>query len=126
MSQIVGTNIMMFAAAFACLSYVPYEYVAKGSLVFAILLFIFDPIPSVTQLLSYLLVITVYVTSKLHLQLIMNQEEIYHHQDENGITIVNNGSNIDAMNQSHNDETDGRSERVNADTTIKKDNLNRY
>ena len=83
MSQRVGTN-MMLAATLACLSYVPFEYVAKGSLLFAVLLFIMDPIPPVSRLLSLVLVVVVGAISKMHRRCI--QEETEH--EENGITIV--------------------------------------
>ena len=74
----------MLAATLACLSYVPFEYVAKGSLLFAILLFIVDPIPPLSRLLSLLLVGVVGIISKMHRR---------HRQDEidgqyYGVTIV--------------------------------------
>ena len=75
---------MMLAATLACLSYVPFEYVAKGSLLFAVLLFIMDPIPPVSRLLSLVLVVAVGAISKMHRRCIKEETE----HDENGITIV--------------------------------------
>ena len=112
MSQrVAGTN-MMLAATLACLSYVPFEYVAKGSLLFAILLFIVDPIPPLSRLLSLLLVVLVGVISKMYRRCIQEETD----SQENGITIVN----IDSTHQQ--DETSTSSITISEPASgIKKD-----
>lgn len=49
----IGGNIVL-ASILALFSYVPFEYVAKTTLVISVLLFVFDPIPPLTRLLSLL------------------------------------------------------------------------
>ena len=79
----------MLAAALACLSYIPFEYVAKGSLLMAVLLFILDPLPPLSRLLSLLLVIVVGVISKWYRQYIKNEFNDDDDDDKNnGVTIV--------------------------------------
>jgi hypothetical protein len=124
MSQRVGTN-MMLAATLACLSYVPFEYVAKGSLILAVLIFIIDPIPPLSRILSILLVVFVRIISQLHHRYI--QDEIDH--SENGITIITNTTTGNATHQHHDTSivTDQppRTDPVSTgtiDSTTKKDN----
>lgn len=47
----LGSNLVL-ASVLALLSYVPYEYVAKFTLIVSVLLFVFDPIPPLTRLLA--------------------------------------------------------------------------
>jgi hypothetical protein len=58
----------MLAAVLALLSYIPFEYVAKGTLLASILLFVLDPLPPLTRLLSLVSVVVVAILSKLHRQ----------------------------------------------------------
>ena len=105
---------VMLAATLACLSYVPFEYVAKGSLVLAVLLFIVDPVPPISRLLSLVLVVIVGIISKLHRQYIV--EEIDH--SENGITSTTGGS----IENTHHHQPDDTS-KINADTNITLSNI---
>jgi hypothetical protein len=63
---VVGSNNMMLAAVLAMLSYVPFDWVAKGSLLFAVFLFVVDPIPPASRLLALISVIVVGLLSKIH------------------------------------------------------------
>lgn len=56
----------MIAAVLAILSYLPFKYVAKGSLVICVLLFVLDPIPPVSRLLALIATGVVGVLSKAH------------------------------------------------------------
>lgn len=77
-----GTNLFL-ASGLALLSYVPFEYVAKGSLIVCAILFIFDPIPPLSRLLAVLSLLVVYFLSKLHKQAVIAAA-----QQEEEITIV--------------------------------------
>jgi hypothetical protein len=70
--QRVGANTML-AAVLALLSYVPFEWVAKGSLVFAVFLFVVDPFPPVTRLAAMLTVAVVGLLSRIHRRWVASQ-----------------------------------------------------
>ena len=61
----IGGNIML-ASMLAILSYAPFEVVAKGALVFSVVLFVLDPIPPVSRLLALLTTGFVAILSKVH------------------------------------------------------------
>mmetsp|Transcript_14667 Transcript_14667/g.16306 ORF Transcript_14667/g.16306 Transcript_14667/m.16306 type:complete len:102 (-) Transcript_14667:131-436(-) len=61
----LGGNLVL-ASALALLSYVPFEWVAKGSLLVCAILFILDPIPPVTRLLSLISLFVVMGLTKLY------------------------------------------------------------
>ena len=63
----VGGNLML-ASLLAHLSYVPFEWVAKGTLILCVLLFIVDPFPPVSRLVSLLATLIVALLSKTHRQ----------------------------------------------------------
>jgi hypothetical protein len=46
-----GGNLML-ASALALLSYVPFDWVAKGTLILCVFLFVVDPFPPLSRLLS--------------------------------------------------------------------------
>ena len=52
------------AASLALLSYVPFEYVAKGTLVLCVILFVVDPIPPYSRLLALLATMVVATLTK--------------------------------------------------------------
>jgi hypothetical protein len=55
---------LLLASIMALFSYVPFEYVAKFSLVLAILLFVFDPVPPLSRMLSLSTLFVVAVLAK--------------------------------------------------------------
>lgn len=57
-SHQVGSNLTL-AAVLAVLSYVPFEYVAKTSLLICVLLFVFDPFPPASRLVSLIATVVV-------------------------------------------------------------------
>lgn len=69
-----GSNLVL-ASGLALLSYVPFEYVAKGSLITCAILFIFDPIPPLSRLLALVSLCVVYFLSKLHKQAVLEAEQ---------------------------------------------------
>ena len=69
----VGWNLAL-ASGLALLSYVPFEIVAKGSLIFCAVLFIVDPIPPVSRLLSLLSVLVVAVLTRWYRNLKEQQQ----------------------------------------------------
>lgn len=73
--QRLGGNLVL-ASLLAVLSYVPFEYVAKLSLVVFALLFILDPIPPLTRIISILSLFVVHFLSKIY------NKHIQEHQDE--------------------------------------------
>lgn len=69
-----GQSIVL-SSILALLSYVPFQIVAKSSLIFCGLVFIFDPIPPTSRLLSLLCVIFVAILSKIERKWREGQEE---------------------------------------------------
>ena len=69
-----GSNNIILASILAVLSYVPFEWVAKGSLILCAFLFIVDPIPPLSRLLAISSLLVVYGLTKLKNQ--------HHHQQE--------------------------------------------
>lgn len=70
------SNNLVLAALLALLSYVPFEYLAKGSLLVAAGLFIVDPWPPVTRLIALGLVVFVLLLSRIEQNWQENQEEV--------------------------------------------------
>ena len=54
-----STGDLLLAALLAVLSYAPFEYVAKTTLVVAAVLFILDPLPPYSRLIAMLSILTV-------------------------------------------------------------------
>jgi hypothetical protein len=71
--QTAGRNNLLMAALIGLFSLVPFEWVAKGSLLVAVFLFIADPIPPTTRLLSLVTVVLVTILSKVHREWIAGQ-----------------------------------------------------
>lgn len=65
----------MLASLLALLSYVPFEVVAKVSLLVCVALFILDPLPPVTRLLSLVATIVVALLSKWYRQAMQAQRQ---------------------------------------------------
>ena len=68
------SNNLVLAALLALLSYVPFEYLAKFSLLVAVGLFIVDPLPPYTRLLALGLVLFVLLLSRIEQNWQANQE----------------------------------------------------
>mmetsp|Transcript_42796 Transcript_42796/g.120940 ORF Transcript_42796/g.120940 Transcript_42796/m.120940 type:complete len:116 (+) Transcript_42796:159-506(+) len=64
----LGGNNLVLASLLAILSYVPFEWVAKGSLIVCAFLFIVDPFPPISRLLAIVSLFVVYGLTKLHNQ----------------------------------------------------------
>jgi hypothetical protein len=82
--QRLGGNLVL-ASALAFLSYIPFDLVAKGSLIVCAVLFIVDPIPPLTRLVSLISLLVVFWLSRLHRQHQQEQQEevtLGHHEDE--------------------------------------------
>jgi hypothetical protein len=60
-----GGNLML-ASALAVLSYVPFDWVAKGTIVLSVFLFIVDPFPPLSRLVSLVATLVVAVISRMH------------------------------------------------------------
>ena len=60
----IGQNIVL-SSVLAVFSYVPFEYVAKTTLLVSSVLFILDPIPPVTRLLSIIAAAIVLILSRI-------------------------------------------------------------
>lgn len=71
----IGGNLIL-STFLALLSYVPFEYVAKGSLLLCVALFIFDPIPPVTRLLALLSTFVVGFLSKRYTAWVEEDERL--------------------------------------------------
>jgi len=80
----VGTNLLL-SSVLALLSYVPFEWVAKATLLLCIALFIFDPIPPLSRLLSLIATLAVAALSNLyrrHQQHLSEAAEFEDHDDD--------------------------------------------
>jgi hypothetical protein len=60
----VGTNLML-TSVLAALSYLPFELIAKTTVIVGIILFIWDPIPPLTRLLSFFMTLFVLLLSRI-------------------------------------------------------------
>ena len=70
------SNNLIVAALLALLSYVPFEYLSKGTLVLAAGLFVFDPSPPLTRLLSLGLVVFINILARIDKDWKEGQEEV--------------------------------------------------
>jgi hypothetical protein len=61
----LGGNLML-ASGMALLSYVPFQWVAKGTLIICVYLFIIDPFPPMSRLLSIVGTLVVALLSRAH------------------------------------------------------------
>ena len=80
----LGGNLVL-ASLLALLSYVPFEWVAKGTLIVSAVLFVWDPIPPTSRLLAVVSVLMVSVIGRLHRQWheqLQQQQLQQHHQDD--------------------------------------------
>ena len=75
----LGGNLVL-ASCLALLSYVPFELVAKGSLIVCALLFVVDPIPPLSRLLSLISLLVILGLTKAY-----RQHQIQQQQEEAGI-----------------------------------------
>ena len=73
-SQRVGGNLIL-ASLLALLSYVPFEWVARASLIVCILLFVLDPIPPLTRLVSLVATFVVLLLTKSYRRWVLEQEQ---------------------------------------------------
>ena len=86
-----GGRPVTLAAGLALLSYVPFEYVAKGSLLVCAFLFIVDPFPPLSRFVAILSLLAVAGLSRLH-----NDYRALEEENEDGVrvdTIHNNTNN---------------------------------
>jgi hypothetical protein len=78
----LGGNVAL-ASLLALLSFIPFEIVAKGTLVISAFLFIVDPIPPLTRILAILSLFVVNLLSKLHSKIVLEQQEVIVVVDDN-------------------------------------------
>jgi len=78
-----GGNLAL-ASGLALLSYVPFEFVAKGTLLVIAFLFVVDPFPPLSRLLSIVSLLIVLVLSKLHnhYRLLVDDKIVIHERGE--------------------------------------------
>mmetsp|Transcript_57572 Transcript_57572/g.167203 ORF Transcript_57572/g.167203 Transcript_57572/m.167203 type:complete len:106 (-) Transcript_57572:87-404(-) len=100
-----GSNLIL-ASLLAFLSYVPFEWVAKGTLVASAILFIWDPIPPLSRLLSLLNLVVVYGISKAyhqHLLQIEQDQEILITEDTVGGAVESDSAKRETENDKKKD-----------------------
>ncbi|CAJ1964016.1 unnamed protein product [Cylindrotheca closterium] len=102
-----GSNNLLLASGLALLSYVPFQYVAKGSLIVCAILFVLDPIPPLSRLLALISLLVVYFLSKLHKQAVLAAE-----QNEE-ITIVAGGVEEEENNNDNNNNNNKNNNKNN-------------
>ncbi|KAG7340269.1 hypothetical protein IV203_023812 [Nitzschia inconspicua] len=75
-SPIVGSSSnLMLAAIVALTSYVPFEWMAKGSLLLCIVMFVVDPLPPVTRLFSIVSTLFVLLLTKWYRHVLAEREK---------------------------------------------------
>ena len=84
----LGGNLVL-ASLLAILSYVPFELVAKGSLVVVAALFVLDPIPPVTRLLSLISTFVILGLTKTY----RRNQPILQEQEGSDVVLVVEGEN---------------------------------
>ena len=100
--RLAGTgNNLVLASGLALLSYVPFEYVAKGSLIVCAILFVFDPIPPLSRLLALISLLVVYFLSKLHKQAVLAAKQ----NEEITIVEQDNDNDNNTSNETKHDST---------------------
>ena len=73
----IGQSIIL-SSFLALLSYVPFEKVAKSTLIFCAITFINDPVPPTSRIVSVFGVIVVLVLSKIEAKWRQGQEDLGH------------------------------------------------
>jgi len=84
---------MMLASLLALLSYVPFEYVAKASLVLCVALFVLDPVPPVTRLVALMSTVVVSYLSKRYQQW---KEEEQEQEEERNLVDTDDAGDTDS------------------------------
>lgn len=83
-----GINLVL-ASLLACLSYVPFEIVAKGSLLVCVFLFVVDPFPPLSRLLSLLSTIILAFLARAYrnwnIQRLLEEEEADQNQNQQSV-----------------------------------------
>jgi hypothetical protein len=70
------SNNLIVAALLALLSYIPFEYLSKGTLVVAAGLFVLDPFPPLTRLLGLALVVFINILARIDKDWKEGQQEV--------------------------------------------------
>eukprot|EP00980_Cylindrotheca_fusiformis_P023718 scaffold10858_cov46-Cylindrotheca_fusiformis.AAC.1 len=88
----LGGNLIL-ASLLALLSYVPFEIVAKGTLIVSAFLFIVDPIPPLSRILAVVSLLLVNGLSKLHKKALQEEEEEEQQQhNDQDVTVASNST----------------------------------
>ena len=88
---------MMLAAVLALLSYAPFEYVAKTTLIVAAALFILDPLPPYSRLIALISVVLVGMLSKTLKTWQQGQDQVEQYAEEENAAAVPNGEQTDPL-----------------------------
>jgi hypothetical protein len=86
-----GGRSLVLVSVMAFLSYVPFEWVAKGTLILCALLFVLDPFPPVSRLISMISLVVVACLTRLN-----NDHKLLGNEAE----VVEGKSNTDSMARS--------------------------
>ena len=84
-TQVVGGNLVL-ASVLSLLSYVPFELVAKGSLLFCVFLFIVDPFPPLSRLVSLVSTVIVALLARSHRHWALQQALLEEQEQEQQTT----------------------------------------
>jgi uncharacterized membrane protein YqjE len=77
----IGTNIVL-ASILALFSYVPFAYVAKTTLIISVLLFVIDPIPPLTRIVSLVATAVVLLLTRIERNWRENQVQEEEQEEE--------------------------------------------
>jgi hypothetical protein len=83
----LGGNLML-ASVLALLSYVPFQWVAKGTLLLCVFLFVVDPFPPISRLISVLGTLFVAIISRAYRR--WHEENMIAEENEENSTAEEN------------------------------------
>jgi|UniRef100_A0A8J9TGR5 hypothetical protein len=119
----LGGNLMI-ASVLAILSYIPFEIVAKISLVFCVWMFVVDPIPPFSRLLAVGTTLVVALLSKAHRHWHKEANRTDNDKtDKHGVRILTGAKEDYVMIEKH--ETSSSDEKMSSPVDDSADTLHR-
>ena len=107
-----STSSVFLAAVVALSVYVPFETVAKASLVASSVLFVVDPLPPCSRLIALVSCVLVWKLNAAHRQLAIRRQ-LEEEQASTTIALVKDGDDDDQQQQEANDDDETREDSDN-------------
>eukprot|EP00980_Cylindrotheca_fusiformis_P009943 scaffold2196_cov99-Cylindrotheca_fusiformis.AAC.6 len=106
----LGGNLIL-ASLLALLSYVPFEIVAKGTLIVSAFLFIVDPIPPLSRILAVVSLLLVNGLSKLHKKALQEEEEEQQQHNDQDVTVASNSTIVTTTTTTTKEQSDQKKQQ---------------